>query len=132
MINEEKILKESIKKLVRESIFDLINGGMSEKKSKESKKKHSKSKESSDGEKKSESKISEKRKKRILQALKDPTMDVAQFAYRLWPDKDEDSARSYFYKCLDGKTNDSGDVYSFTDDEFIQLESYITDVLPEF
>ena len=132
MINEEKILKESIKRLVRESIFDLINGGMSEKKSKEGEKKHSKPKKSSDGEKKSESKISEKRKKRILQALKDPTMDVAQFAYRLWPDKDEDSARSYFYKCLDGKTNDSGDVYSFTDDEFIQLESYITDVLPEF
>ena len=130
MINEEKILKESIKKLVRESIFDLINGGMSEKKSNE--KKHSKPKKSSEGEEKSESKISEKRKKRILQALKDPTMDVAQFAYRLWPDKDEDSARSYFYKCLDGKTNDSGDVYSFTDDEFIQLESYITDVLPEF
>jgi len=132
MINEEKILKESIKKLVRESIFDLINGGMSEKKSKESEKKHSKPKKNSEGEEKFESKISEKRKKRILQALKDPTMDVAQFAYRLWPDKDEDSARSYFYKCLDGKTNDSGDIYSFTDDEFIQLESYITDVLPEF
>lgn len=130
MINEEKILKESIKKLVRESIFDLINGGMSEKKSNE--KKRSKPKKNSEGEEKFESKISEKRKKRILQALKDPTMDVAQFAYRLWPDKDEDSARSYFYKCLDGKTNDSGDIYSFTDDEFIQLESYITDVLPEF
>ena len=92
-------------------------GGMYEKKSEDSNKK--------------ESKISSKRKKRIIQALKDETVDMAQYAYRLWPDKDENSARSYFYKCLDGKTNDSGDVYSFTDDEFVQLESFLTDVVPE-
>lgn len=115
-LKEEKILKNTIKQMVRESIFDFINGGMYEKKSEDSK---------------TESKISEKRKKRIIQALKDETVDVAQYAYRLWPEKDEDSARSYFYKCLDGKTNDSGDVYSFTDDEYIKLESFITDVIPE-
>lgn len=118
-INEEKILKEKIKKIVRESIFDYINGGIREKKSEE---KHKKNKESS---------ISQKRKKRILQALKDETVDVAQYAYRLWPNKEEDSARSYFYKCLDGKTNDTGDVYAFTDDEFIRLESFLTDTNPK-
>lgn len=116
-IQEEKILKNRIKRMVRESIFDFINGGMYEKKSEDSNKE--------------ESKISSKRKKRIIQALKDETVDMAQYAYRLWPNKDEDSARSYFYKCLDGKTNDSGDVYSFTDDEFVQLESFLTDVVPE-
>jgi hypothetical protein len=123
-LKEEKILKNTIKQMVRESIFDFINGGMSEKKSEDSEKKEKKHS-------KEESKISEKRKKRIIHALKDKTVDVAQYAYRLWPDKDEDSARSYFYKCLDGKTNDSGDVYTFTDDEFVQLESFLTDVVPE-
>lgn len=123
-LKEEKILKNTIKQMVRESIFDFINGGMSEKKSEDSEKKEKKHD-------KEESKISEKRKKRIIHALKDKTVDVAQYAYRLWPDKDEDSARSYFYKCLDGKTNDSGDVYTFTDDEFVQLESFLTDVVPE-
>lgn len=126
-LKEEKILKNTIKQMVRESIFDFINGGMYEKKSEDSENKTKKKSEGS----KTESKISEKRKKRIIQALKDETVDVAQYAYRLWPEKDEDSARSYFYKCLDGKTNDSGDVYSFTDDEYIKLESFITDVIPE-
>lgn len=124
-LQEEKILKNTIKQMVRESIFDFINGGMYEKKSEDSDKK-----EKSDN-KKEGSKISNKRKRRIIHALKDKTVDVAQYAYRLWPDKDEDSARSYFYKCLDGKTNDSGDVYSFTDDEYVQLESFLTDVVPE-
>lgn len=124
-LQEEKILKNTIKQMVRESIFDFINGGMYEKKSEDSDKK-----EKSDN-KEEGSKISSKRKRRIIHALKDKTVDVAQYAYRLWPDKDEDSARSYFYKCLDGKTNDSGDVYSFTDDEYVQLESFLTDVVPE-
>ena len=124
-LQEEKILKNTIKGMVRESIFDFINGGMYEKKSEDSDKK-----EKSDN-KEEGSKISSKRKRRIIHALKDKTVDVAQYAYRLWPDKDEDSARSYFYKCLDGKTNDSGDVYSFTDDEYVQLESFLTDVVPE-
>jgi hypothetical protein len=52
-------------------------------------------------------------------------IDVAQYAYKLWPDKDEDSARSYFYKCLDGKTNDTGDVYKFTSDEINRLYSML-------
>lgn len=131
-LQEEKMLKNTIKQMVRESIFDFINGGMYEKKSEDSdkKEKSDNKKEKSDN-KEEESKISSKRKRRIIHALKDKTVDVAQYAYRLWPDKDEDSARSYFYKCLDGKTNDSGDIYSFTDDEYVQLESFLTDVVPE-
>lgn len=132
MDKNEKLLRESIKRMVRESIFDYINGGMHEKKSEDSKddseethKHHSKHEDNVD------SRLSDRKKKRIIQALKDPSMDVAQFAYRLWPEKNEDSARSYFYKCLDGKTNDEGDVYSFTDDEYVRLESFLTDSVPE-
>lgn len=121
MLNEEKILRDTIKRMVKESIFDIVNGGMAEKKSEDSKKKKSERRSSDDRE------MSEKRKKRIIQALKDPTVDVAQYAYELWPDKDEDSARSYFYKCLDGKTNDEGDVYTFSDEEFNRLHSMLTD-----
>lgn len=119
-LNEEKKLKSIIKRMVKESIFDIINGGMTEKKSSEKSKKR-------DSEDK---RISDKKKKRILQALKDKKVDVAQYAYKLWPDKDKDSARSYFYKCLDGKTNDDGDVYSFNDEEFIRLESLLTNSQP--
>ena len=122
MLNEEKILREKIKRMVKESIFDIVNGGMYEKSSKEET-----SKKSNSSSEKKHSKFSEERKKRIIQALKDPMVDVAQYAYELWPDKDEDSARSYFYKCLDGKTNDDGDVYTFSDDEFNRLHSMLTD-----
>ena len=107
--------------MVKESIFDIVNGGMAEKKSEDSKKKKSERRSSDERE------MSEKRKKRIIQALKDPTVDVAQYAYELWPEKDEDSARSYFYKCLDGKTNDEGDVYTFSNEEFNRLHSMLTD-----
>lgn len=121
---ERNILKESIKGMVRESIFDLMNGGMAEKKSSEKK-------ENDDKPKKKESEedpgTRSKLKRRIIQYLKDEKTDIAPYAYELWPDKDEDSARSYFYKCLDNKTNDEGDVYSFSDDEFNRLHSMITD-----
>ena len=118
-LEEQKLLKETIKGMVRESIFDMINGGMSEKKSSDS---ESDKKKSDD-----DSKIRDKKRKRIIQYLKDEKTDIAPYAYELWPDKDEDSARSYFYKCLDGKTNDNGDVYSFSDDEFNRLHAMITD-----
>lgn len=121
MTKEEKILRESIKRMVKESIFDYINGGMYEK-SEDSESNSSKERRSSE-----EREVSDKKKKRIIQYLKDEKTDIAPYAYELWPDKDKDSARSYFYKCLDGKTNDNGDVYSFSDDEFNRLHSMITD-----
>ena len=120
-VNEERILKNTIKKLVRESIFDLINGGVVEKKKDSDKNK--------EGEEKEKSKISDKRKKRVILGLKNKLVDVAQYAYKLWPEKKKSSARSYFYKCLDGKKNDTGDVYTFTDEEYIRLESMLTDVI---
>lgn len=148
-LEEQKLLKEAIKGMVRESIFDIINGGMSEKKfgsgskqkknnkkTSDKKEKHRKHKEEKekhfqdyvkDYDTEKDSKIRDKKRKRIIQYLKDEKTDIAPYAYELWPDKDEDSARSYFYKCLDGKTNDNGDVYSFSDDEFNRLHAMITD-----
>lgn len=75
---------------------------------------------------KEENQASAKRRERVISRLKSDGVDVAQYAYRLWPEKDEDSARSYFYKCLDSKTNDTGDVYKFTSDEINRLYSMLS------
>ena len=112
-----QIISESIKRaILKEGFFDSFPS-MYEK---EEKKDDDSSKE------KGENKASAKRRERVISRLKSDGVDVAQYAYRLWPDKDEDSARSYFYKCLDGKTNDTGDVYKFTSDEINRLYSMLS------
>ena len=112
-----RIISESIKRaILKEGFFDSFPS-MYEK---EEKKDDDSSKE------KGENKASAKRRERVISRLKSDGVDVAQYAYRLWPDKDEDSARSYFYKCLDGKTNDTGDVYKFTSDEINRLYSMLS------
>ena len=111
-----QIISESIKRaILKEGFFDSFPS-MYEK---EEKKDNDFSKE------KEGNKASAKRRERVISRLKSDGVDVAQYAYRLWPDKDEDSARSYFYKCLDGKTNDTGDVYKFTSDEINRLYSML-------
>lgn len=111
-----QIISESIKRaMLKEGFFDSFPS-MYEK---EEKKDDDSSKE------KEGNKASAKRRERVISRLKSDGVDVAQYAYRLWPDKDEDSARSYFYKCLDGKTNDTGDVYKFTSDEINRLYSML-------
>lgn len=111
-----QIISESIKRaILKEGFFDSFPS-MYEK---EEKKDDDSSKE------KEGNKASAKRRERVISHLKSDGVDVAQYAYRLWPDKDEDSARSYFYKCLDGKTNDTGDVYRFTSDEINRLYSML-------
>lgn len=111
------IIAESIKRaMLKEGFFDSFPS-MYEK---EEKKDDDSSKE------KGENQASAKRRERVISRLKSDGVDVAQYAYRLWPDKDEDSARSYFYKCLDSKTNDTGDVYKFTSDEINRLYSMLS------
>ena len=89
-----QIISESIKRaILKEGFFDSFPS-MYEK---EEKKDDDSSKE------KEGNKASAKRRERVISRLKSDGVDVAQYAYRLWPDKDEDSARSYFYKCLDSK-----------------------------
>ena len=112
-----RIISESIKRaILKEGFFDSFPS-MYEK---EEKKDDDSSKE------KEGNKASAKRRERVISRLKSDGVDVAQYAYRLWPDKDEDSARSYFYKCLDSKTNDTGDVYKFTSDEINRLYSMLS------
>ena len=115
IITEEKlnrVITESIKKiLVNEGFFDSMF--MHEKDEK-------------DSEEKEIGKSGEKRRQRVIARLKDDGVDVAQYAYKLWPEKDEDSARSYFYKCLNGEKNDSGVVYKFDDDEINRLYSMLS------
>jgi len=117
-IKEEKILKSTIKKIIRESFFDYYNN---ETKS-EDKETKSDDKKKDDKETKSNDK---KSKSRVINQLKSKGIDKAQFAYKLWPEKDKDSARSYFYKCLNHETNDDGDIYSFDDEEAIKLRSML-------
>ena len=112
-----QIISESIKRaILKEGFFDSFPS-MYEKEEK---------KDDDSPKEKGENKTSAKRRERVISRLKSDGVDVAQYAYRLWPDKDEDSARSYFYKCLDGKTNDTGDVYKFTSDEINRLYSMLS------
>lgn len=108
------IISESIKRVLSEGFFDSFPSMYEKKKEENEKPKEQEG-----------DKSSAKRRERVISRLKSDGVDVAQYAYRLWPDKDEDSARSYFYKCLDGKTNDTGDVYKFTSDEINRLYSML-------
>ena len=110
------IISESIKRaILKEGFFDSFPS-MYEKEEK---------KDNDSPKEKEGNKASAKRRERVISRLKSDGVDVAQYAYKLWPDKDEDSARSYFYKCLDGKANDTGDVYKFTSDEINRLYSML-------
>lgn len=117
-LNEEKVLRAKIKSMIRESLFD-SGYNMFEKESPE------KSNKSKDNKGKT-SNSSLKKRQRVLQALKADEVDVAQYAYKLWPNKDEDTCRSYFYKCLDGKEDDNGNPYKFSDEEINRLYSMLS------
>lgn len=62
-----------------------------------------------------------KRRKRVIEYLKNDSSDCAPYAYKLWPDTDKDTARGYFYKCRD---NEYG--ARFSDDEINRLYSMIS------
>ena len=133
-LNEERILTEHIKQLVREAFYEMggymqQENGMFERNGNKSnaakKRKHKKS-------------VRRKhnmafRRKAVIDALStekdgqgEIKLDVAPYAYALWPDKDKDSARSYFYKCLKGEKNDSGIPYEFDDSEINRLYSMLS------
>lgn len=65
----------------------------------------------------------------IIDWLKKDTTDCAAIAAQLWPNKAEDSRRSYFYKCRDhatysahGKTRH----YDFTKKQYLRLFGIMT------
>lgn len=59
----------------------------------------------------------------VLTWLKDPAVNCAEIMRKLWnpTEEEEDAARSYFYKCRDGKLNDSGVPYKFSDSDINSL-----------
>lgn len=63
------------------------------------------------------------RRARVIQWLKDPSVNCAEIMRKLWKPskKKEDAARSFFYKCRDGALNDSGVAYSFSDSDINRL-----------
>ena len=132
-LNEEKALKNYIKGLVREAMFDMgymQENDIEEKKQKKAKRHH---KISRNGAHHRHREIMTQRRAAVIKALdteKDEKgeikLDVAPYAYKLWPDKDEASARSYFYKKLKGEPNQSGVPYKFSDAEINRLYSMIS------
>lgn len=142
-LKEEQILKSYVKGLIREAFETMASDYMREndifeKKSKTLHKKKSKTshkKKSKTPHKKRE--INKEtmmyRRRAVIDALDtekngqgEIKLDVAPYAYALWPDKDKDSARSYFYKCLKNELNDSGVPYEFSDAEINHLYSMIS------
>lgn len=67
--------------------------------------------------------VNKSKRSLVLSWLREPSLDCADIMRRLWHPKkeEEDSQRSYFYKCRDGKLNDSGVPYRFSDEEINAL-----------
>ena len=113
-LKEEIQLKNYIKGIIKENFFN--DFGVAEK-SKSKRGNHSDA---------TKNKMPGKRA-HVISMLKNPGLDNAPYAYKLWPRKDKANARSQFYKCRDGEKNDNGDVYSFTDREIVRLYSMLSD-----
>lgn len=105
-IEEKLILKERIKHILRESLFEIDKDVADNK---------------SDGTEESDGGA---KRKTVMQWLKDDKLDKATLAYELWPDKDEDSARSLFSKKLRGHDPEKKKYY-FSEDEIIKLFNMI-------
>ena len=80
-------------------------------------------KEKNDGKPKKSGRVNKSKRSLVLGWLREPSLDCAEIMRKLWhPEKEEeDSARSYFYKCRDGKLNDSGVPYRFSDEDINAL-----------
>ena len=113
---EEQILKEHIKNIARAIIKESLITEKAKKKETEKKKK-------AESDKRPELR---QMRKSVIKFLKKDGVNCADYAYRLWPWKDKDSARSYFYKCRDGKPKPNGEPYAFTSKQINKLYSMIS------
>ena len=112
-IQDRQIIQEAINRLTETVINEFM---LDEKKKKKKKSKKSASNKDSKA---------ATRRARVIRWLKDPSVNCAEIIRQLWKptEKEEDAARSYFYKCRDGELNDSGVPYSFSDKEINILYS---------
>jgi len=114
--SQKKILKAKIKKALRESMFEngyfenLYPEGAKTKRIENSDKRR---KEHEDGE-------TYKKRTEVMKWLDSAQELHSILAYKLWPDKDEDEARSLFSKKYRGEDAD-GNNYSFDDTEINEL-----------
>lgn len=145
MKSQKQYIQESIDRMVRECINEMFLNEKKKKGNKKDKKgpqkveyknkdlfKNKKDEDFRDNRKK-ENKIAdgESRRARVIQWLKDDTVNCAEIMRKLWrPSKrKEDAARSYFYKCRDGELNDTGVPYSFSDADINRLYSIKNNLL---
>lgn len=132
MKTQKQYIQEAIDNMVRECINEMF---LDEKKKKNNKKDTFKDKNDEDprDNRKKENKIAdgESKRARVIQWLKDDTVNCAEIMRKLWrPSKrKEDAARSYFYKCRDGELNDTGVPYSFSDADITRLYSIKNNLL---
>jgi hypothetical protein len=108
---EKKALKNRIKKLIREAIEENYYFEKSEPNRKTTDEKNS------------------NRNGQLRREIEDWVRSEYQLnstlAYHLWPDKDEDTARSLFAKKANGSDSD-GNGYSFSDSEIVKLANIRT------
>ena len=108
---EKKALKNRIKKLIREAIEE--NNYFE--KSEPNRKKNDEKKDNA----------SEQLRREIEDWVRSEYQLNSTLAYHLWPDKDEDTARSLFAKKANGEDAD-GNGYSFSDAEIVKLANIRT------
>lgn len=122
MISNKKLIQEAIDKITENVIkeFFVNEKGKSSKKDNDDKEQEKSKREQ---EKTTKLTKSATRRARVINWLKDDTVNCAEIMRKLWKpeSKKEDSARSYFYKCRDGELNDSGVPYSFSDKDINKL-----------
>lgn len=116
--NEKRILENHIYRLIKESIFEMDNpmGGMFEVKKKLTDKKYQ--------EKQMNRGDMNARKNYVMKFLDDNKTLHSTLSYKLWPNKDEDSARSLFSKKYNGESE--GKHYSFSPKEINRLYNMVT------
>lgn len=118
--NQKRLLVNKIKRLVRESIEE--NGyfeNIFPEKKEEGEKKHKKD---------SENDEVRNRRQLVMKWLDSAQELHSVLAYELWPEKDEDSARSEFSKKYRGE-DDRGREYQFDDDEINTLYNMRSDFI---
>ena len=129
LISEEReILDEKEKKDMSQRVTDLKNKFLKQMKSDYLKRKSNKKGKSTDSKSKGSKENMKNKRAYVVKKLKNPGVNKAEYMRKLWkPTKDKEASdRSFFYKCVDGKKNDSGVPYQFSDNDVNRLYQYLT------
>jgi hypothetical protein len=111
---EKKALKNTIKKLIKEAIEENYYFEDSNTNKKDEK-----------DDKNTENASNEQLRREIEDWVRSEYQLNSTLAYHLWPEKDEDTARSLFAKKAKGQDSD-GNAYDFSDAEIVKLANIRT------